>query len=459
MKAGMADIDDSNLSKLHNLVEEHLPPKTMERKVYGEVFTPLALVKEMLEAIVKYADKDFWKNPNLKILDPAAGIGNFPLIAFEKLMDGLKEAIPSRKKRKRHILEKMLYMVELNANNVRLMKKIFNAKEYKLNIIRGDFLAAKTQAALAGRLGMKEPKFDLVMGNPPFQGVQEAEGKRGGGDQIWDDFVKVCIAMLGKGGVMTFIHPSGWRKPESSKSKYKGMFQSMTRTCQMHYLEIHDKEDGVKTFQSGTRYDWYVLSHRTPTQKTVVRDEKGVLSNQPLLKMDWLPNYNFANVFKLVALPGEKTCKVIYSGAAYETRKPWVKDDKWVAQHDKNKAFKKVLIHTTPKGGVTYRWTNDLSKDKEHNVPMFGVTKVIFGETGVNVPVEDINGSWGMTQEAIAIKCERKEIQALVSFLVSQSFSNIMEACQWSNYRVDWRLFAAFKERFWEVKLSNRISC
>lgn len=144
MKKHVVDIDEKDMDKIHAFVEKYLTPKEYEKKAFGEVFTPLKLVREMLDAVETYADKDFWKNPDLKILDPAAGIGNFPLIAFEKLMQGLKSKIPKETKRKRHILEKMLYMVELNPNNVRLMKKIFGGKNYSLNIIEGDFLHQQT---------------------------------------------------------------------------------------------------------------------------------------------------------------------------------------------------------------------------------------------------------------------------------------------------------------------------
>ena len=34
--------------------------------------------------------KDVWKDPNLKWLDFANGIGNFPVIAYYKLFDSLK---------------------------------------------------------------------------------------------------------------------------------------------------------------------------------------------------------------------------------------------------------------------------------------------------------------------------------------------------------------------------------
>jgi N-6 DNA Methylase len=453
MKAGMADIDDSNPAKLYAFIEEHLTPKTVEKKTNGEVFTPLPLVREMLGAIETYADKAFWTNPDLKILDPAAGIGNFPLIAFEKLMEGLKKRIPSAAKRKRHILEKMLYMVELNGNNTRMVRRIFNGKEYKLNIVKGDFLSPKTHKKLAELMGDEEPKFDLVMGNPPFQADQKAEGKRGGGEQIWDDFVKIGLTFLKGGATMVFVHPSGWRKPESDQSKYKGMFEMMTRDCQMCYLEIHDTDDGKRTFNCSTRYDWYVIENRKASRACVVKDEQEKLTKLQLHHLPWLPNFNFESVFKLVAEPNEKTCDVLYSRTAYGTDKPWVKSDEWVMNNGHPKAYKKVLIHSTPQSGTRFAWTNDTTKDVQYGVPMFGVPKVIFGEGGINQPISNADGKYAMTQEAIAVVCKKSELKKLSAYLQSAEFSKILEACRWSNFRIDWRLIASFKDRFWEIQI------
>ncbi len=203
------DIDSSNPDALHAFVEKYLPPKELEKKKFGEVFTPLKLVREMLDAIEKYADKNFWKNPNMKILDPAAGIGNFPLIAFEKLMMGLKDVIKEEGKRKKHILENMLYMVELNKVNVHLMKKIFNGDKYNLNIICGDFLSDGVQKAVKTK--WKVEAYDLVMGNPPYQDFVDGKRKGGyGGKQpLWEKFVNDIVDMerIKKEGYLVFIHP------------------------------------------------------------------------------------------------------------------------------------------------------------------------------------------------------------------------------------------------------------
>ena len=46
-------------------------------------------VNEMLDTL----PKEVWKNPNLKWLDPSAGMGNFPVAVYMRLMEGLKSVI------------------------------------------------------------------------------------------------------------------------------------------------------------------------------------------------------------------------------------------------------------------------------------------------------------------------------------------------------------------------------
>jgi hypothetical protein len=62
-------------------------------------------------------------------------MGIFPKAIYYKSMDGLKEKIPDEQKRKKHILEKQIYMGELNKKNCFVIKQIFNINdEYKLNL-------------------------------------------------------------------------------------------------------------------------------------------------------------------------------------------------------------------------------------------------------------------------------------------------------------------------------------
>ena len=79
------------------------------------------------------------QNTNLPFLqfqiETLTGMGNFPIAIYYKLMDGLKDKIPDEKERKKHIIEKMLFMGELNKKNCFVVKQIFNINNtYKLNL-------------------------------------------------------------------------------------------------------------------------------------------------------------------------------------------------------------------------------------------------------------------------------------------------------------------------------------
>lgn len=108
-----------------------------KRKKSGEVFTPPVLINEMLDEL----PKDVWSDHTKTWLDPCAGIGNFSVFVLKRLMEGLKEWEPDEEARKKHILEKMLFHVEMNPESVAKLQKVLNPEgKYTLNVHCGDFL-------------------------------------------------------------------------------------------------------------------------------------------------------------------------------------------------------------------------------------------------------------------------------------------------------------------------------
>ena len=70
------------------------------------------------KSYIKEHRRSIFTELNLKWFDPASGMGNFPIAVYLKLMEGLKITISNDEDRKKHILENMLYMSELNKKNV-----------------------------------------------------------------------------------------------------------------------------------------------------------------------------------------------------------------------------------------------------------------------------------------------------------------------------------------------------
>jgi hypothetical protein len=362
-------------------------------------------------------------------------------------MENLKTHFPDDIKRKAHIIKNMLYMSELNPKNIKECKQLFGNE---LNIYEGDTLKMDTSK----EFGIKQ--FDIIVGNPPFN----SPGAVGTGNTIWQLFVKLSLNLLNKDGYLVYVHPSGWRKPNSEKSKNKGLYELMTKDNTMIYLEIHDSKDGLKTFQAGTRYDWYVIkASKNENSLTNIKDQLGDISKINLNTLDFLPNYKFELLLPLLAKAGDVKCPIIYNrtnygsdkkgSGDYESRKGWVSSEK-------TDEFKYQLIHSTNKDKIDKKTGNIISgirymyssrNDNGH----FEISKVIFGESGINDVVIDLKGEYGMTQGAMAIKIStKKEGVELKKYLLSENFKKILDACSWSNFRVEWNLFTYFKKDFYK---------
>ncbi len=103
-------------------------------------------------------------------------------------------------------------------------------------------------------------KFDVIVGNPPYQQKQKNKGKKGGGATLWQKFVRLSINKLVKvGGYVALINPAMWRKPTTLQSPNNGLWELFTKQNNLHYLKIHSIKDGQKIFGMGTRFDWYIL--------------------------------------------------------------------------------------------------------------------------------------------------------------------------------------------------------
>jgi len=426
-----------NPKELLELINDCLKPKDVEKKQFGEVFTPMKLVDEMLDKL----PVEVWHNKDFKWLDPASGMGNFPIAVYLRLMESLKDIIKDTKERKKHILENMLYMSELNKKNVLITKQIFDINnEYKLNIYEGDSLKVDYNK----EFGIKQ--FDIIMGNPPYN----ASGTKASGNTIWQIFVTNSIKLVNNDGYICFVHPNGWRKPNTQKGKFYGLFEKMTKENILLYLEIHDTKDGMKQFNCGTRYDWYILQKKKNiNHKTIIIDQDNISYEINLKKYNWLANCELGLIDKLIADGNEEKCQIIY------TRSNYGADKKWISKVETSE-YKYPVVHSTPKDKPRFVWSN--RNDNGH----YGIKKIIFGDSGIYNPIIDIKGEFAMTQHAMAIIIDNlEEGRELSKILCSTLFKKILKACLWSSFAIEWGMFKDLKKNFYEildVKMHNNLT-
>jgi hypothetical protein len=98
-------------------------------------------------------------------------------------------------------------------------------------------------------------------------------------------------------------------------------------------------------------------------------------------KFGWLPNSNIDSIQNILAKEHNEKCTIIYDRTSYGA------DKKDRMSKTKTDEFKYPCIHSTPKNGVRYMYSN--VNDRGH----FGVSKVIFGESGIHNPIIDMEGS------------------------------------------------------------------
>lgn len=268
------------------VLEGSLPPKELERHTFGEVFTPLERVDEMLAAL----PRRLWSDPTKTWLDPAAGIGNFPIKiilgqqtgpnAYPGLWRGLAAKIPDPAKRAKHIVEQMVFLVDINPRNNRtarlLMRRLFPG--FTPNISQIDptagFLTAKPHLQFPHGI---QDQFNVIVGNPPFQigavraplvtnATRKRKANLGVSDDAaeavyWAKFVRAALSggRLAAGGYLAFIHPITWFKPDRAGA------HTLLLSHPIHALKIFKNNAHTAAAAFGDHgkisVAWYVLEN------------------------------------------------------------------------------------------------------------------------------------------------------------------------------------------------------
>lgn len=130
------------------------------------------------------------------------------------------------------------------------------------------------------------PKFDIIVGNPPYQG-KKLGGGAGSGNAIWQKFVESCFSILKNQGYLCFIHPIDWRVSIGKKKIQKA--QNILMENQLIYLKL-----ATTPFKGiGAMVDWYVLEKREKYKETEIDfiDSK----EKFFLDKDKFPLYSYNN--------------------------------------------------------------------------------------------------------------------------------------------------------------------
>jgi hypothetical protein len=420
-------IHDMTTQDIEEKIEQYLSVREEEKNKYGEVFTPISLINELFDNL----DKSVWSNPELKWLDPANGIGNFPMVVFQRLMVGLAKWEPNKEKRSKHIIENMLYMVELNPKNVKISRKIFGSNA---NICCADFLNDAEKCFK--QWGVE--KFDVVIGNPPFQTPKKEEsGTTAGLGTLWDKFIIKSLDVLNDSKYLCFITPPGWRKPDNK------LYTLMTSENQLLYLHIYGEKHGQQLFNVSQRVDLYIIQKTPKHKKTEIIDELGTKLEIDLSLWPFLPNYEY-NVIQRILTTEDNGIRVIYN-TFYHSSKNMNKTKK-----EKTGNFKHPVIHGITQDGLVFIYSDDTSKGHFH------VQKVILNANRNQYPVNDFDGKYGMSELSFGIPItSKKHGDDIVKAINTDAFKEVIKATKWGAFQTDYRMFKYFKPDFYKYFLTH----
>lgn len=211
-----------------------------------EVFTPPDLANRILDML----PPELWSNPKTKVLDPCCKSGVFLREIAKRMLEGEKEAIPDLQERIDHIFREQLYGIAITEITSLLSRRslycsktangpysvtqfekssgniIYNNVKHKWDrdgncsccgASKAEYNRGKDAESYAyefihldakGFKKLKDMKFDLIIGNPPYQLETASENIGAQAKPVYDKFVFQAIKLHPKYIVM--ITPSRW---------------------------------------------------------------------------------------------------------------------------------------------------------------------------------------------------------------------------------------------------------
>ena len=372
-------------SKLYEYINSKLKPNIEKKTHYGEVLTPLSIVDDMLteldDAYKKVHNNSIFSNQFFKWFDPALGIGNFLIVLYYRLMDGLKTIFPNYEERKKHILENMLYASELVESNILLYKKIFNFNKYKLNIHEGDTLKIN----ILKTFGIHS--FDVVLGNPPYNidGI-----KHKGQKNIYVFFdVMALNHWLAPNGYLLFIHPPVYRIPNHKIQHTKINLNQLLTQKKIETIKMYDISTIYKLMNVMINADFIIIKNTNNDliSKTKIIDTTGVCYYMSIKPNDFIVNFGLNIMEKLKDKCSNGTVNLILNSEMHAQK---IILDESISPVYKN-------IHGITKKGI--KLVMSTKKHTYYNYPKL----IINGIGSYNYVFYDRKGEYGITQSPVAI--------------------------------------------------------
>lgn len=267
-------------------------------------------------------------------------------------------------------------------------------------------------------------KFDVIVGNPPYQNQNQTNKY----NNLWSQFVDVSVeTLLSDNGYLAMITPPSWMSPGDRKVS-GNLLQKVFLKYQLVHLEVNTI--GHYFPNVGSAFSWYIIK-KTPyvgptrgrcgIKKTIVNFEYDFRGFNfiPLKITDTL----LSIVQKVIIQPSEKIdfhrATTLHTGSKRSQR---------------HISSSKTATHTYPLMN-----TSTIIVYSDIIPPMMGISKVWIPISGHPRPIADSNGEFGVTNNGLYVACSNAgEVVSLTRILSSKLFQFIMRELKWSGFNSAW---------------------
>lgn len=242
-----------------DLLKEHIG---LTQYSSSEVITPRKVVEDMVALLPVEVF-----NPNTKFLDPACKSGRYLIAIRGRLLesDSLIEAFPDEAERSQHILDNQLFGLVTSRMAATISRKALYNDPKHLGNLRyiNDYVSLVANKgtdykALIGREFGADMKFDVVIGNPPYQDP-------GGKASIYNKFVDVALDIADK---VCMITRDNWLNGKAFKSMRNNLISKGSVTDIVHYPEVGEV---FSTVDVSVVYFLWKHQHGLATNYTCIR--------------------------------------------------------------------------------------------------------------------------------------------------------------------------------------------
>jgi SAM-dependent methyltransferase len=348
-------------------------------------------VNELIDSV----PATFWTNPNLRILDPCCGNGNFGVHLYHKLIAHHNSQT---------ILEDILEFNDINEPRLDNVRRIFDADNNRLQITQHDFLTTSYTK-----------KYDLIVANPPYAKILENGKRASKNHNLIKDFIKRSLELLNPDGYLLFITPDNWM----SYADRNDVIKILTK-LQIVQLDIHRAKKYFKKI--GSSFTWYLIQNRpadSPIAVSGIWKKQEYTSEVPSIERKYIPLLYTNEVYSILAKTIDRDDIPKYRVETSSDLHRYTKRE--MIRDEIDDVHKYRLIHT-PKQ-TCYAARPHKYQD--------GYKVFISTTDKYKVFVDDC----GMTQSIVFIRCSnQEEANRIKQILEHPLYVFINNICRWGNF-------------------------